>query len=116
VIRVVSGGCEPLRFAELLDFPVTVEKLDDDNGGMGRERLLLLLLLVDCDEELWKFVAGMIGESLDGEKVEEVDEVDVVLRSGELLEEEVKLEEVSVVLNSDELLEEVVKLEDKVEL
>jgi hypothetical protein len=83
---------------------------------MGRERLLLLLLLVDCDEELWEFVAGMIGESLDGEKVEEVDEVDVVLRSGELLEEEVKLEEVSVVLNSDELLEEVVKLEDKVEL
>jgi hypothetical protein len=113
VIRVVSGDCEPLRFAELLDFPMTVEVLED--GGIRREleREMLILLLVDCEEELCETVAGMIGESLDSE---EVDEVDEVLKSGELLEEEVKLEEVSVVLNSDELLEEVVKLEDKVEL
>jgi hypothetical protein len=113
VTRVVSGDCEPLRFAELLDFPMTVEVLED--GGIRREleREMLILLLVDCEEELCEFVAGMIGESLDSE---EVDEVDVVLKSGELLEEEVNLEEVSVVLNSDELLEEVVKLEDKVEL
>jgi hypothetical protein len=117
VIRVVSGDCEPLRFAELLDFPAMIEVLEDD-GGMERELergrlLLLLLLLVGWEEELREFVAGTTGKSLDGEDVEEVD---VVLRSGELLEEEVKLEEVSVVLNSDELLEEVVKLEDKVEL
>jgi hypothetical protein len=112
VIRVVSGDCEPLRFAELLDFPMTVEVLED--GGIRREleREMLILLLVDCEEELCETVAGMIGESLDSEEVDEVNEV----LSGELLEEEVKLEEVSVVLNSDELLEEVVKLEDKVEL
>jgi hypothetical protein len=93
VIRVVSGGCEPVRFAELLDFPVTIEVLEDD-GGMERELergrllLLLLLLLVGWEEELREFVAGTTGKSLDGEDVEEVD---VVLKSGELLEEEVKL-------------------------
>jgi hypothetical protein len=90
VIRVVSGGCEPVRFAELLDFPVTIEVLEDD-GGMERELergRLLLLLLVGWEEELREFVAGTTGKSLDGEDVEEVD---VVLKSGELLEEEVKL-------------------------
>lgn len=112
VVRVVSGDCEPLRFAELLDFPMTVEVLED--GGIRREleREMLILLFVDCEEDLCEFVAGMIGESLDSEEVDVVE----VLKSGEPLEEEVKLEEVSVVLNSDELLEEVVKLEDKVEM
>ena len=50
VITVVTGGCESLRGAELLDFPVTIEMLED--GGMEREleRERPLLLLVDCEE------------------------------------------------------------------
>jgi hypothetical protein len=55
------------------------------------ERGVKMLLLVVCEEEVWEFVAGMIGKLLDGGELEEV--IRVVLESGELLGEEVKLEE-----------------------
>ena len=60
-----------------------------------------------CEEELCEFIAGMIGKLLDGGELEELR---VVLESGELFDEEVKLEE-SVELESSSLLDSEVMVE-----
>ena len=65
-----------------------------------------------CEEELCEFVAGMIGKLLDGGELEELR---VVLESGELFDEEVKLEE-SVELESSSLLDSEVMVELSEEL